>query len=1161
MKKAPFTLLTFILTLFVTYAQTNGLNYKALITDNGNVLANQTVNIRFTLLENGTTSIYQETHSATTDANGIVSVDIGEGNVVSGDFATIDWSNTTYFLKVEIDTGSGYQDFGTSELKYVPYAKYAEKAGNVFSGDFNDLSNVPAGLSDGDDDTQLTEAQVDAYVSNNGYLTQVDNIQGIPVSSTLPSNGQVLKYNGSEFVPADDDTSSGSGTDGVVNSAAFSGTTTKTLTLSRTNGLGNITATFTDNDTQLSDTDITAMGYIKDANDADSDPTNELQTISKSGNTVTLSNGGGSFTDADTHLSDADIAAMGYIKDADDADSDPTNEIQTISKSGNTITLSNGGGSITDSDTQLTEAQVDAYVSNNGYLTQVDNIQGIPVSSTLPSNGQVLKYNGSEFVPADDDTSSGSGTDGVVNSAAFSGTTTKTLTLSRTNGLGNITATFTDNDTQLSDTDITAMGYIKDANDADSDPSNEIQNLTLSGTQLSISNGNSVDFSSWDTDASDDFSGNYDDLTNKPETFLVSGGSLPTGVNDDIYHTGKISIGSSTISSTAKLYIEQSGSDSGDITGVYTKISNTGSDDHFGTYNYLKGSGAGKQYGTYNKISNSGDADHYGNYSLLNGTGSGIHYGNYMYLYGSGTGTQYGSYAFISNTNSANHYGSFNYLSGTGTGEQYGGYNKISNSEDANHYGNYSLLNGNGSGEHYGTFNDLQGDGTGIQYGVMNSISNTGNESHYGSYSNLYGSGSGTHIGTYQNLAGTGTGVQYGSYNKISNSGDANHYGVYSHLYGSGSGIHFGNYVYLTGNGTGIQYGNYARISNSGSGTHYGSLNYLDGTSSGDQYGVKNAIGNSGNGVHYGNYSIVNGNGSGEHYGTYNNLEGNGTGNQYGSYNTIGNDENANHYGNYSYLYGTGSGTHYGIYNKLFGTGTGEQYGVYNNLLNTGDANHYGNYTYIGGSGTGRHYGIYSKLDGSGTGWKYGAYNKLSGSADGKQFGVYNKIDNSGNSIHYGVYSDLSGTGTGDKYGTYNKIDASAGGTHYAVYGEAEKTGSYAGYFKGDIYTSQKLKAANSGDADMKAYIYGVIGSTGSTRANASSSGFTSTKLSTGLYKITFNDSSIQSSEYLVITTYSNSSAPRVISVVNSTGYFKVYIYDLSGNQINGKFNFVVYKK
>ncbi len=160
-------LLSFLLMLCVItftqaqFTQTQGFNYKALITNNGNALSNQSVTIRFNILENGTTSVYQETQSVTTDANGIAKAAIGEGNPLNGNFTNIDWASNIYFLKVEINTGSGYQDFGTSELKAVPFAKFANRVGIA------------------------------------------DNINGIPVSTTTPNNGQVLKYNGSAFVPAD----------------------------------------------------------------------------------------------------------------------------------------------------------------------------------------------------------------------------------------------------------------------------------------------------------------------------------------------------------------------------------------------------------------------------------------------------------------------------------------------------------------------------------------------------------------------------------------------------------------------------------------------------------------------------------------------------------------------------------------------------------------------------------------------------------------------------------------------------------------------------------------------------------------------------------------------------------------------------------------------
>jgi len=68
------------------------------------------------------------------------------------------------------------------------------------------------------------------------------------------------------------------------------------------------------------------LSILDDDTDADSDPANEIQTISKVGSTVTLSNSGGSFTD-----------------EVNDADADNTNEIQVLSISNDTLYLENGG--------------------------------------------------------------------------------------------------------------------------------------------------------------------------------------------------------------------------------------------------------------------------------------------------------------------------------------------------------------------------------------------------------------------------------------------------------------------------------------------------------------------------------------------------------------------------------------------------------------------------------------------------------------------------------------------------------------------------------------------------------------------------------------------------------------------------------------------------
>ena len=71
-------------------------SYQSVIRNSGNqVLANQIVGIKISILEGSAsgTVVYAETHNPTTTANGLANLEIGGGNVLSGNFATIDWSN------------------------------------------------------------------------------------------------------------------------------------------------------------------------------------------------------------------------------------------------------------------------------------------------------------------------------------------------------------------------------------------------------------------------------------------------------------------------------------------------------------------------------------------------------------------------------------------------------------------------------------------------------------------------------------------------------------------------------------------------------------------------------------------------------------------------------------------------------------------------------------------------------------------------------------------------------------------------------------------------------------------------------------------------------------------------------------------------------------
>jgi hypothetical protein len=105
-----------------------GIPYQAALRNvSGDLLANSSVNVRFTIHEMspyGETS-YQETHPLETNELGLFTTTIGAGNAIQGTFAGILWSQTTKFLEVEVDLGEGYTTIGNQQLMSVPYAFYA----------------------------------------------------------------------------------------------------------------------------------------------------------------------------------------------------------------------------------------------------------------------------------------------------------------------------------------------------------------------------------------------------------------------------------------------------------------------------------------------------------------------------------------------------------------------------------------------------------------------------------------------------------------------------------------------------------------------------------------------------------------------------------------------------------------------------------------------------------------------------------------------------------------------------------------------------------------------------------------------------------------------------------------------------------------------------
>ena len=127
----------------------SGINYKAVIKDSGgNIVASHAVDVQFIIYEGAalTNNVYQESHSTITDANGIVIVNIGEGTTTDV-FTDISWGDDEHWLNVQVDTGAGLVDMGTTQFMAVPYA--LSSGDNYWSKNGNEIytTNTSVGIN------------------------------------------------------------------------------------------------------------------------------------------------------------------------------------------------------------------------------------------------------------------------------------------------------------------------------------------------------------------------------------------------------------------------------------------------------------------------------------------------------------------------------------------------------------------------------------------------------------------------------------------------------------------------------------------------------------------------------------------------------------------------------------------------------------------------------------------------------------------------------------------------------------------------------------------------------------------------------------------------------------------------------------------------------
>lgn len=198
MKRLLTLFIIIVLTLSVFSQPPEKMSYQCVVRNAGGALVtSHSVGLRISILKGSVTGavVYQETYTPDpqTNVNGLVSIEIGSGTVLSGSFPAIDWSAGPYFLKTETDPsgGTNYTISGTTQLLSVPYALYAEKAGKSNETDpVFDLSPAKGILSN-----NITNWNTAYGWGNHASAGYVPNARTISINGSILSLSENRSWN------------------------------------------------------------------------------------------------------------------------------------------------------------------------------------------------------------------------------------------------------------------------------------------------------------------------------------------------------------------------------------------------------------------------------------------------------------------------------------------------------------------------------------------------------------------------------------------------------------------------------------------------------------------------------------------------------------------------------------------------------------------------------------------------------------------------------------------------------------------------------------------------------------------------------------------------------------------------------------------------------
>jgi hypothetical protein len=396
MKKLIFCLAVLSIAWNVFAQAPQKMSYQCVVRNvSGALVVNKSVAMRISILKGSPTGtvVFQETYNPNpqTNANGLISLEIGGGTPTIGVFTSIDWASGSYFLKTETDPsgGTSYSINGVSQLLSVPYAFVAKNVENDKVDDADaDPTNEIQSLSKTGSTVTLSKG--------GGSFTDADadstnEIQSLSISGT---NLTLSKGGGNVTLP-----SSGGGDNWGTQTVK-----TNTTLIGEgiyANPLGVNNSNLTPYWANIQNTPIGFADGVDNVDDADADPANEIQTLTLSGTNLTLSKGGGTVTLPSSGGGDNWGTQTAVTNATLEGNGTTASSLKIAQQGAATGQALKWNGTSWIPGTDIANGSAAGGDLGGTYPNPaVTKIQGVGISSAAPTSGQVLSYNGVSWIPA-----------------------------------------------------------------------------------------------------------------------------------------------------------------------------------------------------------------------------------------------------------------------------------------------------------------------------------------------------------------------------------------------------------------------------------------------------------------------------------------------------------------------------------------------------------------------------------------------------------------------------------------------------------------------------------------------------------------------------------------------------------------------------------------